>query len=206
MSGAGVKLTGAWSSFAKAMDSDAFRKRLEANLKLANGRIGQQWQARARREIRAGAYAPNSPITIILKGSSKPLVADGDLFQSLAYDASDPYKAKVGIFRARSGEKAVNVGLVLHEGATIDVGANPQVRKAVWAKVREKLSLTGKLGKASKSAVTGAAASLGGGAAKSIWTIPPRPFIMSVIESGSFQAYTLKTWNQAVRATFLGSP
>lgn len=200
-----VTLTGAWQAFQAAMDPVKFHARLERNVGIASRRIGHQFQSVARRAIRDGRYAPNSPITVILKGSSRPLVADGDLFQALTWENPDPFTVRMGVHKARSGAELVNIGIVLHEGATIDVGKHPQVRRKVWSMVSKKMR--GRMSGASKKSILGAAATLGqskGAGAKDIWTIPPRPFIIYPIETSSFQAFMRKTYASAVKASFTG--
>lgn len=228
--GPAIKLTGAWGAFAKAMDPQVFRPRLERQLMTANERIGRQFQARARRLIRSGAYAPNSPLTVILKGSSKPLVDKGDLFQAITFDLPSPYMVRVGVFRAKAGDQLVNLGAILHEGATIDVQKHPGVRAKVWSLVRSAIGNSSKLRGASRAAVVGAATSIGmskggkakpklkgqalkrffasqpktGGPAKKVWVIPGRPFIAQPLSDPTFRNFALEQWSRAVRATFLG--
>lgn len=167
-------LTG-WDAFVAGIDPAAFRHRLERHLTDANERIGYQWQSRARRLIRAGAYAPNSPLTVMLKGSSRPLVRRGDLFQQLTFEPSGPYLLRVGVFKARAGPELVNVGLVLHEGATIDLKAHPNVRKKVWALVREALGGFSSLNARSKASVLSAASQVGMGVSKGTGAHRPTP-------------------------------
>jgi hypothetical protein len=200
-----VELTGAWESFADAMDPDLFRQRLEEQLEMANERIGRQFIATAQRWIRADKYDPNSPITVILKGSSKPLVNRGDLFQGITFDQSDPWVLKLGIMRARpKGDDLVNIGLILHEGATVNVGAHPQVRRKVWSMVTEALQKVGKLGQKSRAAAKGAASGLGGQPASNLWVIPARPFLLAPLASAAMQKTIKRTAIQAVKAAFQG--
>lgn len=224
-----ITLTGAWKAFSEAMDPAVFKERLQKNLLRAGERIGRQAQARIRRSIRAGDFAPNSPVTVILKGSSKPLVDTGALFQSITFDQPDPWTVRVGVLRKTAGEKQVNVAAVLHEGATIDVQAHPEVRAKVWAMVRERLGDVAKLKGAQKGAVVSASAMIGlkpsaslsparkkalaaffasqpkgpaGG--KKVWVIPARPFIVQPLSDPSFGKWAAGEWGDAVRITFLG--
>lgn len=200
---AGVKLTGAWASFLKALNGPAFEARLRGSLLVANERIGRQAVARIQRSIRAGEYAENSPVTVILKGSSKPLVHKGDLYQQVSYEAQ-PFSLRIGIFKRSAGQDAVNLGLVLHEGATIDVAAHPAVRRKVFALMNDALGKK-RAGKSRKATVAASAAfGAGGGPAKSVWTIPARPFIANPIGASSFRAFALQQWGNAVRVALLG--
>lgn len=221
-----ITLTGAWKAFSEALDPAVFKARLEKNLLRAGERIGRQAQARIRRSIRAGDYAPNSPVTVILKGSSKPLVDTGALFQSITFDQPNPWTVRVGVLRKSAGEKQVNIAAVLHEGATIDVGAHPQVRAKVWAMIRERLGSAGKLKGAQKGAVISASAMIGmkpmtpgrkralnaffaskpkaPSSGKKVWVIPARPFLVQPLDDPSFTKFVVREWGDAVRLTFLG--
>lgn len=221
-----ITLTGAWKAFTEALDPVVFRQRLERNLLRAGERIGRQAQARVRRAIRAGDFAPNSPITVILKGSSKPLVDTGALFQSITFDQPDPWTVRVGVLRARAGEKQVNIAAILHEGATIDVQAHPEVRAKVWAMIRQRLGDVGKLKGARKGAVISASAMIGmkpmtpgrkkalnaffasqpkpPSTGKKVWVIPARPYILQPLSDPGFGKWAAGEWGDAVRLTFLG--
>lgn len=227
----GVRLSGAWDAYLKAMDPKAFQVRLARHLTTAAERVGRNFTAAARRAIRAGVYAPNSPVTVILKGSSKPLVDKGDLFQSITFQVVDPYNVRMGVIRARSGDKLVNVALIVHEGATINVKQHPKVRAKVWAMVRSKLSpeALAALNRRQRASVSSAAGTLGlnrkGGkwtekqrrwwfashpstagasAARDVWIIPARPYLANVARSADFQRMVGDTYAQAVQATFAG--
>lgn len=135
-----VKLIGGWEGFDELLNSDKFYRRLTRNINRANKKIGRRFVRDARRKIRAKAYTQNSALTVILKGSSKPLVDKGNLFQSISFDQPNPWVVRVGVIKSQAGGKMVNLAAILHEGATIDVGKHPRVRKAVWAKVRKETS------------------------------------------------------------------
>lgn len=194
--GVTIELSPEWDAFESALDAKKFKARLAEHLAIANQRIGRQFVATAQRQIRAGKYAPNSPITAILKGSSKPLVDTGALFQGLSFATPDPFTVRLGIMRARAGDEVVNVGLILHEGATINVSSKPQVRRKVWSMVRRALAQQG---------AAAAAALNPGGNAKDVWVIPPRPFIVQPLSSAGFQKFLRAQFEGAVRATLLGA-
>ena len=222
-----LELKGDWDTLLGVLRHDDLQKRLMRQLRVANTRIGREFVARAKRLIRARAYEPNSPITAILKGSATPLVDRGDLMQSITYDARDPERLIVGVIRAKSGSEQVDIATTLHEGATIDVRANPRVRRAVWAKVRRSvnaqrlLSLSGR----SRTTVVSAARQIGlggrrgtpmtdrqrraywarqpktssAGGGKPIWRIPARPFILRPLNDPAFVRFVRTTWTEAIR-------
>lgn len=200
----GLTLTGQWEQFVKSLDPKLFEQRLNKRMGIASERIGRQFQRRVRAQIRAGIFEPNSPVTIAIKGSSKPLVAGGDLFQAVSFDVVNPTTVRVGVVRQRSGDEMVNIALVLHEGATIDVGKHPAVRRAVFAKMRRSMKAGGN--KRVVAARKKAAAQLAGGGsgAKDVWVIPGRPFLGSVLEDAAFRTWARKEWAQGVKDVLTG--
>lgn len=201
-----IRLTGPWDEVIGALDPTVWNATLRKHVVKAHRLVGLAWQTSARRAIRREDYAPNSPITIILKGSSTPLVADGDLFQGLSYQVasgggSATTTLRLGVVRGRAGmnDDRINVAHVLHEGATIDVGANPQVRRKVWAMVGSALRGAGKLKASQRQSVLKAAGVLGGGGApRSVWVIPARPFITAPASDGGFQTAARRAYTAAV--------
>ena len=109
---------------------------------------------------------PNSPLTVLAKGSSKPLVDRGDLRQGIVtdfYALPSSLVGVVGVKRSRKtkdGKKLVNVALALHNGAVVEV--TPAVRAAVFAAIRER---------------TGRRVQFSGRGGSRRWRIKPRPFI-----------------------------
>lgn len=205
----GFKLIGAWNAYQKAIDPAGIQTRLDRYMKQAGERIGRQFVARAQRAIRDKVYAANSPITVILKGGqSTPLVGrpGGDLFQSITYDASNPYRILLGVLRQKSSEEQINLAIILHEGATIDVGKHPNVRKAVWAKVREAMGqrATTRAAKASRAQAVSKLASGGTVAAKNLWVIPPRPFLSEPMMDPAFVTWARKEWTAALQLAIWG--
>lgn len=218
----GIKLSREWASFLDTLDPKAFKTRLAKGSAIAGSRVGRWFEREARKRIRAKDYAPNSPVTVILKGSSTPLVDRGDLFQGLTYDQPDPYTVRLGVMRRAVGDQGVNVAAILHEGATINVKRYPQVRRAVFAKLRDSLSAErlAALNPKARKAVKGAAGKLGmtapqrramfarqgrggrGGTGADVWIIPARPFITRPLEDPAFAAFVVEQYGQAVKAAF----
>lgn len=85
---------------------------------------------------------PNSPLTILIKGSSRPLVDKSDLRSSInfrTHDQSGMVFGGVGVLRTRTtkdGKKLFSIATALHEGFTIRV--TPKVRAAVFAEMRKR--------------------------------------------------------------------
>lgn len=206
MAEARIRLTGPWDRVLGSLDPKAWNTTLRKHVVKAHRLVGRAWQTTARRAIRRGDYAPNSPITVILKGSSTPLVADGDLFDAIGYQVASggggsTTTLRLGLVRGRQGAtgERIDVAHILHEGATIDVGAKPQVRRKVWSMVGTALAASGDLNAAQRKSVLRAAGVLSqGGGARSIWVIPPRPFITRPAQDAGLQGYARKTYTRAV--------
>jgi len=220
----GIKLSDEWRRYLELMDPKAVKVRLAKGAARAGARVGQHFQREARARIRGQDYAPNSPVTVALKGSSTPLVDRGDLYQGLTYDQPDPYTIRLGVMRRAVGDKGINVAAILHEGATIDVRRHPQVRAKVWAMVRDRLSAErlAALNPRSRRAVKRAAGQLGlaapqrramfarmgrgrsSGSGRDVWIIPARPFIVRPIEAPSFGTFVVDQYAQATKAALGG--
>lgn len=52
--------------------------------------LGEKGKAEIQAKITRGPFAPNAPLTIALKGSSKPLIDTGHLRQSVSYEVTMP--------------------------------------------------------------------------------------------------------------------
>lgn len=201
-----VRLVGSWKELEAAIDPRDFRKRLDKALVVAFARIGAKFVGAARRAIQTEQYAPNSPITVILKGSSKALVDRGALYQAITSQVGlDGRSVRLGVIRRRSGPEVVDLAIILHEGATIDVGRHPQVRRKVWAMVGEALRASGALSLRRRGAVRRAAESLGGGGGgKQVWVIPARRFLADPLASAEFQGYAKAELAAAAKRALLG--
>lgn len=52
----------------------------------ALNRLGMTAQAAVQRKITTGPFEPNAPSTILQKGSTKPLIDDGDMRRAITYE------------------------------------------------------------------------------------------------------------------------
>lgn len=233
MPAGGVKLSGDWQRLIAAMDGDTLKARLAKALPRAAERVGREFTKLARGRIRSKDYAPNSPITVILKGSSTPLVDKGDLFQGITFQVASPYELRLGVLRQRSGAQVVNIGLIVHEGATINVKQHPAVRRKVWAMVRDRLgpARMAALNARQRTSVRGAAHALGltvrakasrrkvmaylfatgkiprsspAARGSDVWIIPARPFLAGPAQDPTFHRAIERHYGEAVQAAFKG--
>lgn len=119
---------------------------------------------------------PNSPLTVLIKGSSRPLVDRGDLRQGITTEVEvsrGRVRGAVGVLRRRrqrrakggQARKLTNVAAALHEGFVVRV--TPAVRAAVFAELKKRRG-------------RGVRATAGGGART--WKVRGRPFIREPLE------------------------
>ena len=234
MAKSNVQEYGDWERFIYQLEPTRFTRALHKEVARANARIGSEFQRRARKAIQGAGYAGNSPMTVAMKGSSKPLVDDGDLMGALtwAQDRVDPMVVWLGLKRYA---KEANIGRILHDGATVKV--TPGMRRLLFArltklakgkgrkarKAREFLAQwqdpskpkgTGRLkggGKAkqrrfvfAKLREEGKLARVGP-PAKDVYVIPPRPFIEAVVRTDDFRRFALKEWSEAFERALHGT-
>lgn len=115
----------------------------------------------------------NSPLTILIKGSARPLVDHGDLRASINTAITvrgTTVEGGVGVLRrksARGGKKMWNIAVALHEGFTVKV--TPAVRAAVFAEMRRR-----RRGKKVRFE--------GGGGGVKTWKVKGRPFVKDPFE------------------------
>jgi hypothetical protein len=127
-----------------------------------------------KRRIRAKEYAPNSALTIALKGSSTPLIDNADLFRSIQAHLIDSYRSFAGVLRgtrSKDGGDLVNLAKMLHDGISIKM--TPAMRRWIFAQLNQ-------------AGIEAGEVAGGGGAKKSKkpgWVvIPGRPFIKDVFD------------------------
>ena len=192
-----IKLT-KWKRFQIALSPTKFKKKLQISVGKATGINGELVKAGIQRGIRRGRKPMGAELTILIKGSSKPLVDRGDLFGAITSKQTDWKTAFVGVLR---NNEAFNLAEALHEGANIPV--TPAMRALFtmlwWAS-------TGKL---APEKLTGRARVLWE-RAPGIWLplsgstgvihIPPRPFIQKTFNSTKLKKAIRENWNNAVAA------
>lgn len=219
----GVQEFGDWDEFAKQLDPRRFRAQLKKEIGQANAYIGSVFVAEARKAIQGAAYAPNSPMTEAFKGSSKPLVNDGDLIGSLtwAHDEADRLAVWVGVNRMGNH---VNIAKILHDGATLKV--TKKMLAALFARMNELAKGSGRKAQLARDFLSRWKSKPGSGKlsgpakakqraflfaklkregrlaatppARPVWVIPPRPFITSVVGNPAFLRTAIGQWMGAL--------
>lgn len=199
------EIKGDWEKLEKSLDPNAFKQRLENEIRQATKLNAQIVQKRIRAKIRGNKYSPNAALTILVKSSSKPLVDDGDLFQAITHKVIDDKTAFVGVLKATTidGQKATDIALALHEGAKIQV--TESMRNLFWLLWRVGQGIVDPGG------VDGRAAELVKrlgerissirpiGKGTSVIVIPPRPFLVSVLQDKQVLSVIRKNWEDAVQ-------
>jgi hypothetical protein len=203
-----LKLTG-FKQFGAALDHKRFQANLEANIGKATVMNGMMVASEIRKRIKGRRYAANAPLTVLIKKSSTPLVDDADLFGAVTSKNLGKYSVFVGILRSAvsdDGRSMVNLAELLHNGGMIPVTEAMRGMFIILYEVgqgkREASSLEGRTAVLAKAL---------GSRIKHIRplkpstkyiTIPPRPFITSVLRDPIVHKRCERNWNNAVRAAF----
>jgi hypothetical protein len=147
----------------------------------------------------ANLIADNRPLTINIKGSSKPLVDSGDLFQSITYEKIDTYTAFAGVLRESDG---FSVAQIVHDGVKLPV--TPQMRGMFILLSRATA------GKFDPARLTGRAAALW--SRSEVWfplkpsttmiQVTGRPFVTLTMRDPRVQAKMRDNWEYALATVF----
>lgn len=138
---------------------------------------------------------PNAPLTILIKGSSKPLVDRGDLRLGITTEArrrGRNVEGAVGVLRSRrkKGKRLTNVAAALHEGYKIRL--TPKMKAAIFAELDRRLRGKRKRREARKGR--------GFGSGASTWRVKGRPFIRVPLKES--EQHILEILGAGVRVTF----
>lgn len=111
-----VRLDKGWKDYVRAVDHKEFRRRFNAKRKFA---IKKAARKIVMETIDLNGYAPNAPLTIMLKGRDAPLQDTGKkLLKSIDYKMLGNREMFVGI---KKGRKIYPAAVAIHEGADIQV-------------------------------------------------------------------------------------
>jgi hypothetical protein len=181
-----------------ATDKTAFQKRLIRNIARATKLNALAAQKKMREVIQSGDFKANAPLTVALKGSSKPLVAGGDLFQSITSEEINDDEIFVGVLRSADG--GYDVVDIVHNGATIPVTPAMRWMFMLLAKASE--------GKMDPGKLEGRAAELFSqfqgwkplAPSTTAILIPARPFAVVTFNSPDLIKLCQDNWAAAVQA------
>jgi len=177
-----MSLEGDWDAYMLTLDPAKAARRIESEIRKATINNCVYVLGLIRKEIRGRKYAPNSPLTKILKGSGMPLIDHADLVKYLAYDLETSFSAYVG---AKKSDGTYNIAKIVHDGATIRV--TPKMRK--WIAI----SMAKAKGRGRK--VPKSREFTGGG--KDFFVIPARPFLTRIMQRKMVQNRIRKRWAYA---------
>jgi hypothetical protein len=166
--------TGQWKLWMKLMTSKRFQFKLQTNVRSAMHANVQLGRGAVIKGIDSGAFAANSPFTVKMKGSSKPLVDKGDLRRSIQGKVLSWREGFIGVLRTGGG---ANVAELLHEGGTLKV--TPKMRR--WFGAQANAKGTRPLSPGTTSI-----------------RIPGRPFIKDALDKSVFQIVVIDNFNRAV--------
>jgi len=108
-----------WKAFAKALSYANFSQKARTVFENATEKVGLYGVKYVRQAIQESNFIPNEPLTLALKGSSKPLVDTGHgIFQAITHQVVGPFTVFVGILRM---SEDYNIATTLHDGAVIPV-------------------------------------------------------------------------------------
>ena len=167
------KLAGDWNRLDEILNP----AKLAEGIRQAAARVGNYGASQVKKGIVSGSpggqtFAPNSPLTIARKGSSKPLINHGDLVGSITYQIIDSENVFIGVKKG----KEVNIAAVHEYGCTI----------RVTPKMRAYLHYQGVHLKPSTQMIY----------------IPARPFLRPVLNSSDFKAKVAEVYIQAIERMF----
>lgn len=194
-----IKLTSGWKKLSRMIDPKTFIAAGPTIMRKANGIAGLYAVRAIRQQIRSGAFAPNAPLTIAIKGSDKPLVDTGNLFKAITHKMVDDYTVWVGVLFT---SEAYNIAAALHEGAVIKVTERMRnlfeiLFRASKGKVRPSM-LTGRAAEIWERSQSKVFYPLRASTSQII--IPPRPFIRKAIESSDLMLKVHQIWFEAIAA------
>lgn len=192
----GIALKG-WGSFKKAIKPEHAGPIIEAHVGKALQLAGKILEAAQRKRIKTGMPPPNAPLTIAIKGSSKPLADRGDLFGANKSTAVAWNKVFVGVLAT---EGVYDIARTIHDGKVIPVTDKMRgLFTVLWM---------ASIGSIEPSALTGRAAELwsrmpGGwhplDENTKVIVIPARPWIKDTFEDPAIQKKVEKILNAAVK-------
>jgi hypothetical protein len=192
----GIVLKG-WRRFVKAFNERRARRRLEDESIRRMREAVLLLRTEVLEYIESEKHGvPNALLTILIKGSEKPLDDRGDLRNSITTDvvgSRGKVHGAVGVLRRarKRGKRLANVAAALHEGFKIRV--TEKTRRAVFAELDRRLRRKKRKRRAARAARAGA-----GGART--WRVRGRPFIKDPLEANERRIEEIL--GEGVRVTF----
>ena len=175
----------------KLLSPSLFKILLHRNVGKATKKVGLLAEAEIKRLINSGFFQNNSPVTIAMKGSSRPLVDTGLLSQSINAKQLAWNSVVIGVLKrkkikGKSGKSKdlLNVAKILHEGVSIRVTKKMRV-------LFQRLSRENPNVKPIK-------------ASTKVIVIPRRPFLLAATTASQNRKYQ-EIWGAAVQKSLEGA-
>lgn len=127
-----ARKTGDWRKVAAILNG--IGPRFQAARKVGLERLGLQAEGDLKRGMRSGApggkaYPANHPFTVAKKGSSKPMIHHGDLWNAITHKVLDDMHVGIGVMSSASGKDGVGlVNLALIHEFGIYIPVTPKMR------------------------------------------------------------------------------
>ncbi|RLE25633.1 MAG: hypothetical protein DRJ65_07340 [Acidobacteria bacterium] len=193
----GFRKNAGWKGYKFAINPKGFAAELKKQLLIHANRVGMIAERQVKKTIQVGGFKPNAPLTVAIKGSSKPLIDQADLFAAMTFKVISWSTVFVGVFRTNEN---YNVARAVHNGAVISVTdrmrglflalwkvstgemdeneLTSQRAQQLWERNQEWFPL-----KASTTAIT----------------IPARPFMLKAFADPQMREMVKKQWLGAVK-------
>lgn len=113
-----IELSKEWKIIVERLNPAKIGRRVEIQIGKATRVNGMMARRQIRGTIRKGVPPPNAPLTKFIKGSSKAVVDNGELWKAITSVVIDPWTAEVGVLK---GDPNANTAYIVHEGANIPV-------------------------------------------------------------------------------------
>lgn len=192
-----IRMTGDWRGLRFALSAARLDEDMQTALTKATTLNAMILRREIRENVKSGKYAPggrvpNAALTAFIKGSTKPLVDTGQLFQAITSTIFGYGRAEIGVART---SPTANVAAVVHDGAVIRVTGKMRRMFRALADVSS--------GRKDPSTLRGRAAALYARRRKgwkplkqstTVIRIPPRPYIREVMESAAVQRRINENW------------
>jgi hypothetical protein len=198
----GFKLDAGFKRLEMLLKPGRFQAALQKNMGQALAMNGLVAVKAIRKTIKEGVDPPNAGLTKFIKGSSKPLIDNADLWRAVTWKKVEPLAIFVGVLRTND---SFNVAKIVHDGASVRVTDKMRAMFfALWLASEGKLDPNKLKGRAAElwARRSGGWKPLGSG--KGTITIPSRPFIEITFADASMKKKMAKNLSAAAARALHG--
>lgn len=204
----GIVFTGDVEEFRKFTNGEAFNGVLQKHVRKALIKASLLLLKEIKQRIRDKKYEKNSTLTIRLMGGKKdvPLAKKLNLFRAMAYKLNGIWMSEVGFLSSAKSTggatgKSIDIKKVvelMHSGYTINV--TPKMLAAIFKSFDKMRTKKGRHTKNARETLAFFQNKGGGG--KTIWRVPPRPFMTEVLNDPKVDLMIRQCWREALEGTF----